>query len=563
MEKVLSSIIEETKWDLQRQLSDIIIEIGDAPEFGFTFGVKRDNNKIIFANWLDTIQPELTKRKFSEFITIRESMLLFFSTTLQEESILEVSNLFVNIMALTYLQKKYEGKSFESEFQILKAKILYPPDKDPMTSFYPIAEIDSLLTTIVNQNITYKLIFNTFMHFIEDIPYEAIDSEELINDFSRYLSSSPEEMVAPIQFKDSTIIVINELINIGHNSTAVAIGRNLQMNHSTVTKHLTKIVSRYNASWRKELNWQALGLHTYLLLIKLDKNKVSEREELAKDLLKNRYIFELFDGEDNDYNYLYSVIHCPHSIIDNLSFRLDKFVNDKMIFSFELKPIQNKLYRTSFVHPKIKPTISNFDKLINNKLPIQKFILWNSKEKFSSESKEEIVFDQRLLEFLSILISKSIITKGYYGVWMSELNAFLLNNNIDPNDTLEATNFFNKLQNEALEKGLLDYRISISPSILNSHDQLMIILKCDPNSDSIIRLVDSLSVFGWIVILNSYEELYLSINGLNYKDSTSDLISKILEEKEIEFSMLSIKSCLLRYVPYIDLYDFEKKKWIL
>ena len=559
MEKVISSIQEETKWDVQRTLSDVTIEIGEAPELGYDFGANFKKNKLIFAKWIDKIQPEITSRKVWEFVLIRESLSFFIKTELFEKGIDELTRLFLNFMAMAYQNKLYEGKSFESEFQILKAKFLYLTKEEKEITKELDKELDSLLTIIVTQGITYKLIYNTYLHFIEDIPINELDVEELVNDFSRYLSNSPEEIAAPIQFKDAVVIVINELINLGQTASAVEIGKNLRMNHSTVTKHLTKIVSRYNASWRREPNWMGLGLHTYLILIEFSKDKNSEREELAANLLDIPYVFELFDGENSDSIFLYSVLYCPHSVINNLTFKIEKMVNEKTIKSFEIKPIKNRLFKTSFVHPQIKPTLSNNEKLINGKIPIQKFNLWNTNENFNS--KDQLDFDIRSLKFLSILISKAITTKGFYGVWLSELSEFLSENNIDPKDTLEATNFFNKMQNIAVEKNLLDYRLSISPSILNSHEQLVIKIICDPESDSAYRLIDDLSVFGWVVILHSYDELYMSINGLNYQDALSELISRFLEEKKIEFSMFSIKSRLLRHVPYNELYDFENKKW--
>lgn len=563
MEKVISSIREETNWDVQRTLSDVTIEIGDAPEQGYTFGVNKVKNKFIFADWVNSVQPEITSRKIWEYIIIRESLSLFVKDELLEKEISELTSLFLNFMAMAYQKKLYEGKSFESEFQLLKARFLYLSDEDKIATKQLEKELDSLLTIIVTQSITYELIYKTYLFFIEDIPLNEIDVEELVNDFHRYLSSSPEEIAAPIQFKDSIVIIINELINEGHNASAITIAKNLRLNHSTVTKHLTKIVSRYNASWRREVNWIALGLHAYFFLLKFSKSKISEREALAKDILDIKYIFELFDGEDEDSIYLYSALYCPHTVIDNLTYKFEKLKNNKTILDFEVKPIKNRHFRTSFTNPQIKPSISNYNKLLDGKLPIQKFVLWNSKDAFNEKEIDQLELDKRLLNFLSILISKSVTTKGYFGVWLSELNDFLVANEIDPNSTLDATNFFNRMQNIAIEKGLLDYRLTITPSILNSHEQLFVTLKSNPDLDSTLRIIDELSIFGWIGILHSYEEVFLYINGLNYQDKLVNHITEFLDKKNIEFRVISHKSRLLRYVPYSLLFDYKNKKWII
>ncbi|GAG64331.1 unnamed protein product, partial [marine sediment metagenome] len=109
MEKVISSIQEETKWDLQRTLSDVTIKIGDAPEQGYTFGVNEVKNKLIFAKWINDVQPEITSRKIWEFIIIRESLSFFIKTELFEKGIDELTRLFLNFMAMAYHQRLYEG----------------------------------------------------------------------------------------------------------------------------------------------------------------------------------------------------------------------------------------------------------------------------------------------------------------------------------------------------------------------------------------------------------------------------------------------------------------------
>lgn len=560
MLKVISSIREETNWDLLRTLSDVAIEIGDAPEQGYTFGVNKVKNKLIFAKWVDSIQPEITSRKIWEFIIIRESMSFFVKTELLEKGIEELTRLFLNFMAMAYHQKLYKGKSFESEFQLLKVRFLYLSDEDKIATKQLKKELDSLLTIIVTQDITYELIYKTYLFFIEDIPLNEIDVEELVNDFQRYLSSSTEEIAAPIQFKDSVVIVINELINLGHNTSAVEIAKNLQMNHSTVTKHLTKLVSRYNAYWRREYNWKKLGLHTYMILVEISKNNETVKKEIGMELESIPYFFDLFEGENSDFNYLYAVLHCPHSIADNLTYTLEKKLNDKLINSFEIKPINRRVFRTAFVHPHIKPTLNNYDKMLKGRTPIQKFVTWDSNE-FDSKTIELNISDDSLLGFMSILLNKSITTKGFFGVWLDKLEGFLFSNNINPKDTLEGTSFFNKMQKTAIEKQLLDYRLSISLSRMRSFERLLIKIKSKPDSDSTFRLIDDLSIFGWMAILYSYEEIFLLINGLNYKDKLTELIISILEEKNLDFEFFSIKNKFVRHIPLNELYDYKNKKW--
>ena len=117
IEKVISIIREETKWDLQRTLADATIEIDEAPEQGYDFGANFKKNKLVFGNWIDKVEPEITSRKIWEFIIIRESLALFVKDELLEKGISELTRLFLNFMAMAYQSKLYEGKSFDSEFR--------------------------------------------------------------------------------------------------------------------------------------------------------------------------------------------------------------------------------------------------------------------------------------------------------------------------------------------------------------------------------------------------------------------------------------------------------------
>ena len=218
------------------------------------------------------------------------------------------------------------------------------------------------------------------------------------------------------------------------------------------------------------------------------------------------------------------------------------------------------MFKTAFVHPNIKPSFTNFEKLLASRSPIQKFVLWDNKD-FASHP---ILFnesDQSLLTFISILLNKSITTKGYFGIWLSELTAFQKQHNIDINDTLTSVNLLNELQKKAIDKELLDYRISISPSKMHSLEKLVIKIPCKPDSDTTYRLIEDLSIFGWLVVLYSYEEIFLVINGLKFNDSLTELIASFLMEKEIEHEIFSAKSKFARFVPYNDLYDYKNKRW--
>ncbi|NHJ05300.1 MAG: hypothetical protein EAX90_10780, partial [Candidatus Heimdallarchaeota archaeon] len=219
MNEIISEIRKETNWDLMRNLSDITITIGDAPEYFESFGVSRSSQDLIFGEWLEKLEPDYTKESLVEYLIIRESFSLFFKESLLFSEIRMLTDFFLNILTVSFIKNKFEGRSFDIVVGFAKARFLFK--KNDITNFdiQFLIKMDELVTSIINQGISYTLIFNTYLFFIEDIPFNEINIDEVLIDFSRYLAVSSLEIAAPIQFNESIIKTLEKLVELGYQTS--------------------------------------------------------------------------------------------------------------------------------------------------------------------------------------------------------------------------------------------------------------------------------------------------------------------------------------------------------
>ncbi|MFW9923267.1 MAG: hypothetical protein ACFFDW_08290, partial [Candidatus Thorarchaeota archaeon] len=128
MQEVITKIKEETNWDEVRSLSDIQIEIGNAPEYFETFGVVRGENKLIFGSWLNDINPNDAREYIVNFLIIRESFVIYIKEILFEEKILLLTNLLLNMLALVYIRMQDEERTYEAAFSNVMSIVLQDRD---------------------------------------------------------------------------------------------------------------------------------------------------------------------------------------------------------------------------------------------------------------------------------------------------------------------------------------------------------------------------------------------------------------------------------------------------
>ncbi len=562
IQKIISSIREETNWDLQRTLSDVAIEIGEAPEYYESFGIVRKENKLIFAKWINNLVAKIAKEAIVEFVIIRESISLFIDNKLLFEEFHQLTDLFLNIAALSFLKKRYVDKSIEPKITAITSRFLTPSESLSITDKKLLQKIDSLILIILKQGISFKLILNTYFHFIEDLKIEEINLDEIIDDIFRYLSNSPIEIVSPLILSDNSMNIIKKIVDLGYLSSTTKISKELGIDNSVVSREIQKIVSRYYARFRAERNWEKLGLHYNLGIIRFSSDQDEYKESIYQILHKNQYIGEIYEGQNAKFSYLYYNIKCPYSTIDRLALIFDRLVKENKISSFDLKTVKSRMHFTSIVDRNYKPTFENLKNLFSKNYKFQKIKLLD-KEYLPYDVKFD--FEQNnilLLRFLSLIISNSISNYGSIGVWLEQTKEFLQENNLRIEDLDDSIKFLNKLEKTCIENELLDFYLTLNLSGVANAEILVIQIKIDPTSDVANEIIETLTCFSWVLVHKTYNEIFISITGPNYDHQITKMILQVIESKGFDYEYFSVRSKLFRYVPYNELYDIKNKKWL-
>lgn len=563
MKRLIFKIREETNWELKRNLSEITIEIGDAPEYGSIFGIDRGLKKVTFGSWLDEITPRYYRTNLVEFLIIRESIACFIENELLFVSDITLVHYILNLSALAFLRKKYEKKYFETKLFNIRDRFLFEDENLNEEEMYFQSKFHSLSTIVISQQITYNHLLETFLHFLEESSYTELDEAEILEHIYRYLSNIPEEIVAPIRLKHNTLQVLEKVVDLGFNASAIKIAEILGKDHTTIYREFKKIASRYNAYFRVQKNFHKLGLHFYSILVRLNKNNEDNLQRLINELNKIKYIGEIYEGAGENLNYVYSVTLCTHFVADSLSNKLEKMMKNSIINSFEVKSLKNRIYMTSFVVDRFEPSSENYQKLLNGEILCKKIETWNDNNFKKSPPMKFTEKEGNLLKAISIYKSNSLVNPQLYRVFMPQLKKFALENNVDINKMDDFLGFMNNQRNQLLEKGLIDFRLELTLSDLGINDILTIKVNCDPENSKVIKLMDKLSIFSWIAFQISYDSIIIQILGLNNEQDIANLITDLIIKDGFEYEKFTVKNKVWRYIPLADLYHFQGNRWSL
>lgn len=560
IQTIFENINKNTGWEPKRHPNEIKIEIGDAPEYHENFGVIRKENNLVIGKWIDEVKPKFRSEDLWEFIIIRESFTHFIDNSLLYGKQTLLVAFLLNLLALSYLQMMDPDSAIETKTIPIQNRFLMPIKNDHKSSEEILSTIWSLIE-VINQGTTYKMLFNTFLSFIEDVNLDDIDSDEILDDLRRYLSKDQEEIAAPIYLKKNTIEVLKNLIEFGSNASSSRIAENLEVNQSTVTRQIAKLSSKFYTKWRLEKNYAKMALHSYVLIIRYPIENGNYLSVVYEDLLKIKYFREFYEGKNEHSHFQYAVIHCPHLISEKIAKKLSNFKQQGFVHSYDLKLIKNRIFKTTIVNKPFKSSLSNFKKLLNNEILSEKIVLWDI-HKHKDLIKGPIdKRDQSVLKFISFIISKSLSQFGIFGAHVDKLQDFLIENNYDLNKIPECLTFLNKIQNKAIELGLIDYRINISLTGTASSD--LCLFKIYNSMNEFDDLIEKIAYFGWMIVLKTLDCIYFIILGPTYDNPITDEIKRIIKENGFKFECFSCKPKKFRYVDYNLLYDFSSNKWSL
>ncbi|NHJ48289.1 MAG: hypothetical protein FK733_10935 [Asgard group archaeon] len=563
MKRIISEIRDETDWELKWNLSELTIEIGNAPMYGPIFGINRDSKKIAFGSWLEELTPKYYRNNLVEFLIIRESLSCFIENELLLETNFTLVFYILNLCALAYMRKKYEKKYFETKLFNIRERFLFEDDQLNDEERFFQSKFHSLATNVVSQQITYKHLLETFLHFLEESSYSELDEYEILDHIYRYLSNIPEEIVAPIRLKLNTLQVLEKVVDMGFDATASNIAEILGKDHTTIYREFKKIASRYNAYFRVQKNFHKLGLHFYLILIRLNKNNDDNVQRTIDELCKVRYVGIISEGKGDNFHYIYSITLCPHFVADSLGNKFEKMMKNQIIKSFEIKPLKNRIYMTSFVEERFDSSIENYQKLIDGVFKCKKIETWNDNKFKQSPPMKFTEKERNLLRAISVYKSSSLANPQLYRVFTTQLKKFAVDNKIDINKLDDFLGFMNSQRNQLLEKELINFRLELTISDLAINDVLSIKVNCDTENEKTVQLIDKISIFSRIAFHITHDCIIIQILGLNNEHPITNLIIKLISKFGFEYEKFTIKQKVWRFIPLSELYHFQGNKWAL
>ncbi|MHA1367512.1 MAG: hypothetical protein ACTSP5_14020, partial [Candidatus Heimdallarchaeota archaeon] len=560
IQEIVDDVLEETKWELKRTPTKTKIKIGTAPEYNEFFGVTRGKGKIEFGKWINDLTPDYVSEGMLEFLIIREAIALFLTDDVLFGELSSLTNIMLNIASMSYFQELHKTKTINIKLSLYKTRLFKEKDA-ASNNTESINEIVPLIDSVLKQNVSYLLIINSYLYFIEDI--EEIDTDEIIQSIKRYVAKTSEEIVFPIHLKENLKKILYHLSDLGYDSTLNDIATLVNVDESIISKELKKLDSRYRAKWNIERNWYKFGLHIYLVIIRFDKSLKNNQEKMLNYIQKNHYVFEIFTGANDEFSYVYSLFFTSHFISERLASQLEKFQKDGSISTFDLKRITERTYSTAILNEPHVPSLDAFKKLLSGKIAFENIQLWSTS---NLKDKTPIDFDSKdyaLIKFLGYTKTKSITSYDVYGIHIPGFTEYLKENDFDPNNMTDSLNFFKNNENQAKKRKLLDYRLGITLTDVTLEDSLLVRIELNPDEKDAVEILAKLGIFSSRIVLKSYNDFFIIIVGLKFDHYITDLIKELLIEKEVAFEIFSIKNAFIRNVAYQDLYDYTSKKWAL
>ncbi|NHJ84879.1 MAG: hypothetical protein FK734_05425 [Asgard group archaeon] len=564
MKKVISEIKDETNWDFARDFSAVTISVGDAPEDGSLFGIRRSATELIFGSWISELSPNYYRNNLYEFLIIRESFALFFTDEILFQENFDIVSYIINILAFSYLKRIYKKKSFELKYNNVRSHLIVIKETTPESHQSFIKKVDSLLTIVLTQNLSIRLVFDTFTHFLDDFVFGEIDQDEILDYLLRYLSNKPEEVVAPIRLRPITLEILSHIVDQGFGVSSLTLADEMNIDNTLITRELNKITNRYNAKFRVEKNSYKLGLHYHSIIVRFKSENKKHLEKIFNDLCKIDYIGEIYEGVgEDDTSYLYSITLCPFIVADGLSNRLEKYFKNNFLDSFEVKPLKNRIFMTALTEKSFKPSLENYQGLLDGSLPCIKIETWNNNT-FSDDVPYNFTKDERdLLRFLSIYQSHSLANPQSYRLFMEPLNELLTDNNISMNSMDEFLSFMNRYRNLLIEKDLIGFRLQLTSSSMPLSNMLILKINCNPNDDDIKELLNKLAIFSWTGFNVALDSIIMRVLGIDTQNPITKLLVDEISNYGLTVEKWTSKSKLWRYIPYSDLYYYDDKKWML
>jgi len=529
------------------------IRVEDIKEENCTdIGLKFKDNTLILSKWILDITIR-TKKFFFYFFLIKSCFLIIF-----QRKFTDFDHSIINILSYLFIKEIEKLSSLNNVFFIFINSKIFPDEIADRS--YQLWQ--SLLNLLFSSNKSSKTLFDYYSN-----PDDA-SSDKRVSSFSNWvtdLTVKTEDVLAPIYINWKLINALDQLLKYGYDGgTTKNISKMLEVNQSTVRTYFEGLTSTFNTFWRASINFQKLNLHNYYVKVSLKGKK--NTEIIAEKIFDNPYLKSLFSGESEQSSILYSTtLTCPHTSSDNLASLLSKYKNKDLIDDYSIQLIRRKIHYGTVTSYPYKNTIKNFESFISEEEEenLKKYIFADEKRDFSTEFEYySDLLDYNLLNFLSLLKGRYLI-RANYTVWINELTKLYTKNDLSNSTLNEKIDFLNQIDIRARRRDFLSYSLFM----LNFNRQRSAILNVDiplldySKEKEIDNIIEKLRVFSFLGQMNIYDSIILTIPGANAQHPIRNTIETLFNKSDIFPTFYTIKMMKSRFIPYHELYDFDKEFW--
>jgi len=372
----------------------------------------------------------------------------------------------------------------------------------------------------------------------------------------------PYSFPEPIFLKKIHYQIIRELTINDFKVTTRLLANKCGCSHTTISRHISSLANEYDIKWQSQVNRMKMGLQHHLLYIQIPVQNGDFLEKLTNTLEENRYLSNISIGKNKNSYFIFSNIASPQITAVLISRRLEKYLKESQIESFEILPVIKEEQYLGIVLEEFQPTNHSIQLLLNNNFPVKRV-----KTSYYDRFKDQSLYkfkkkDSMLLQFLSLKHSIPLTKKIDNEFWIYELIKNGLNKETEFNIYLELLPLLNKLQKSAVKQSLLDYRLVITQK-QKSNENLQIKIQLSTEDRLFHKIKKALTVFASTIIFYSHNQVLFIINNINKNSVYTSLILEHLKQFTDEFTFFFAVSKSQKDIPLSDLYDFQAQKWYL
>ena len=533
------------------------------PAFGMDFGVLSNSDQILLAHWLVDL-PSREKSTVTQYLLIKEVFKAYLASLLPKtEAYSELIEVVLNLTAtLWFIEENNVSILYHHSVANIRSRFVFKS-----TDNFSYLKWDRYLTIAYDCSITAKTLFNQLISQLTTAITKNLPLKTLNANFESWFDDQEIEasdLALPIEMKSRYYQIVKLLLEFGYQEgTAKNVGEKLALQHDVINTAFKEMADDYVVFWRPSINYLMLRIYPYVFRVTLSDKK--HRDIFIKELKKIKYLSSLLEDNSTAECIFYSNIYCPHIVHNQFQELFEKLFKKNIIKDYFFQMVKQRTNKWSIIDVHITSNEDSYESLFEHPelFKLHTFEVFTEKYELSEMPKtKQAFFDATVLSFLSLLRGRHL-SKGSYGVYVTELYDLCNKNEVDITNSVKVTGFINQLDIRCRRLKILDYYLMVwkKPPYSGS---LFFELLIDPENQELIDYLSQLEVFGTITKLTFYDRIVLFFIGISYDHPFRSFVEKKLKEKEITYLVYAPQAVddFKRCPNYQQLYDFKENKWL-